>query len=311
MTEKNDNSIHQRFGRYIVGLVLVLPLNVLTVGTSRAGQAEVPDETCLSCHDGYDAGLVKTGHALTEANGQGVSCVSCHSGGPGHIDDPSKDKITNPATQDMAKTEQVCTTCHRPHPGLGMVGQDPHVGMQMTCTGCHSVHKPAKAGELPCQKCHVAVTHQFLQRSNHPLIEGTVSCVSCHDFLGKAEPPMGHGASANCYACHPDQSGPFLFEHEATGSFTTEGSAGCVSCHAPHGSVNDRLLTQTGSNLCKQCHGLPAGHTTAHEGQFSQVDCVDCHSDIHGSYDNLFLLDPQLGTKFGREADGCFCHYYR
>jgi DmsE family decaheme c-type cytochrome len=192
-----------------------------------------------------------------------------------------------------------------------MVGQDPHVGMEMACTKCHSVHQPAKANELPCQKCHVAVAHQFQQRSNHPLLEGTVSCVSCHDFLGKAEPTMGHGPSANCYACHTDQSGPFLFEHGATSSFTVDGNDGCVSCHNPHGSVNDRLLTQIDANLCKQCHGLPAGHLTAHGGQFSQVACLDCHSDVHGSYDNLFLLDPQLGTKFGREADACFCHYYR
>jgi DmsE family decaheme c-type cytochrome len=295
MTDKFDQPSHRRFGGVIAWLALLFSLATLIVGVARADQTDVDNETCLECHEGYDSGLLKTGHALRTSGASAVACVSCHAGGSVHIDNPSKDNIANPATVEMSKTEKVCTTCH----------------LDLTCTGCHSVHKPAKAGELPCQKCHVAVTHQFQQRSNHPLIEGTVSCVSCHDFLGKAEPTMGHGPSANCYACHTDQSGPFLFEHGATSSLTVDGNDGCVSCHNPHGSVNDRLLTQTGANLCKQCHGLPAGHMTAHEGQFSQVACVDCHSDIHGSYDNLFLLDPQLGTKFGREADACFCHYYR
>jgi DmsE family decaheme c-type cytochrome len=209
-----------------------------------------------------------------------------------------------------------CASCHDAHKQLDDYGFDAHTRLQLNCTSCHRVHGGSAAALVSdrtdfCQPCHVAVTHQFRQRSNHPLVEGTVSCVSCHDFRGNAEPSLGHGPSANCYACHADQSGPFLFEHEATSSFSAEGSAGCVSCHNPHGSPNDRLLTQTDANLCKQCHGLPAGHLTAHEGQFGQVNCVDCHSDIHGSYDNLFLLDPQLGTKFGRDADGCFCHYYR
>ena len=311
MWENKKNSA-RNLPRTIMTLgVLILPLLALVASDIWADPSEISSETCLSCHEGYEAVLGKTGHALSSTAKSTVACVSCHVGGEAHIDDPSKENIVNPGTAEFSLTEQVCAVCHQPHPGLGQVGQDPHAGREMSCTGCHSVHKPARANELPCQKCHVAVTHQFQQRSNHPLTEGTVACVSCHDFLGKAEPTIGHGASANCYACHTEQSGPFLFEHEAVSSFSAEGSDGCVACHNPHGSANDRLLTQPDANLCKQCHGLPAGHLTAHQGQFSQVACLDCHSDIHGSYDNLFLLDPQLGTKFGRDAEGCFCHYYR
>jgi DmsE family decaheme c-type cytochrome len=311
MREYKRNQI-RHLPRSIMTLgALILPLLALVGGNLWADPSEISSETCLSCHEGYEAGLGKTGHALSQKAGRTVACVSCHTGAEAHIDDPSVDNITNPATVDQAEGEKVCTACHQPHPGMGLVGQDPHAGKDMACTDCHSVHQPAKSNDQLCQNCHVAVTHQFRQRSNHPLTEGTVACVSCHDFLGKAEPTIGHGASANCYACHTEQSSPFLFEHEAVSSFTAEGSDGCVSCHNPHGSANDRLLVQPDANLCKQCHGMPAGHLTAHEGQFGQANCVDCHSDIHGSYDNLFLLDPQLGTKFGRDAEGCFCHYYR
>jgi DmsE family decaheme c-type cytochrome len=308
MTDKIQNSHRYLTSLLLAGVGLLTSLSLLA-GEATAGQADIDNETCLMCHEGHGGSISRTGHTL--GGSSGVTCTSCHTGAEVHVDDPSKDNITNPANALQSDTEKICTTCHQPHPGLGMVGQDPHAGQQISCTGCHSIHKPAKAGEMPCRKCHVAVTHQFQQRSNHPLVEGTVSCVSCHDFLGKEEPMLGHGPSANCYTCHTDQSGPFLFEHEATSSFSAEGSEGCVACHNPHGSANDRLLAQPGANLCKQCHGMLGGHLTAHDGQFGQVACVDCHSDIHGSYDNLFLLDPQLGTKFGRDADGCFCHYYR
>lgn len=280
----------------------------------QAEPSTIDSETCLACHEGYDAALAGTGHTLSASARTGVDCISCHEGGETHVDDPSRDNIGNPAELHPLKTEQLCTACHLAHSGLGLIGHDPHAGVDMSCTSCHSVHASAAdastLGTLMCGNCHTAVAHQFQQRSNHPLTTGNLSCVSCHAFLGETEPQLGHGPAANCYSCHPDQSGPYLFEHEATSSFSPEGE-GCIACHAPHGSVNDRLLVQQDDNLCRQCHGIPAGHISAHDGDFRGVTCVDCHTDFHGSYDNLYLLDPQLGTRFGRESDACFCHFYR
>jgi len=314
--EKRRCEVRNTRAATLATLPVALVVFVFAWGAA-AGQAEpsnVDNETCLDCHEGYDASLARTGHTLSASARTGVACVSCHDGGEVHIDDPTVDNISNPSHLPAAQTELTCTECHVAHPGLRLIGHDPHAGLDMSCTSCHSVHAPAagpsNAGTLMCANCHTAVAHQFQQRSNHPMMTGNLNCVSCHGFLGETEPQLGHGPAANCYSCHPDQSGPYLFEHEATSSFSPEGE-GCVACHTPHGSVNDRLLVQQDDNLCRQCHGIPAGHLTAHEGGFRGIACVDCHSDFHGSYDNLYLLDPQLGTKFGRESDACFCHFYR
>ncbi|MCX6835440.1 MAG: hypothetical protein NTW07_09965 [candidate division Zixibacteria bacterium] len=303
MTEKNRNTNRYLLGLLIAGLVL-LTSPALSAGEASTNQPGVDNETCSSCHEGYDTGLIGTGHALGSSVDNKVACVSCHDGGQVHIEDPSKDNITNPATQAPSKVSQVCTTCHQPHPGLGIVGHDPHAGTQMTCTGCHSVHSAtAKALELVCQKCHAAVSHQFSKRSNHPLIEGTISCTSCHRFLGVSEPDLGRGATANCYSCHMQQSGPFLYEHQATGSFSTEGGW-CVECHNPHGSENDQLLKQPKSRICNYCHAVPT-HNTAHAGAYAGIDCLVCHGDIHGSSSNRNLLSSDISTTFGQS---CWCH---
>ena len=100
---------------------------------------------------------------------------------------------------------------------------------------------------------------------------------------------MKHGAfslaTANdgCIQCHPAQRGPFVFEHEAMRD-------GCVICHDPHGSVNQKMLTERNANLCLKCHldvrgsnimvgGLP------HQFLMQRGTCwtAGCHEAVHGS----------------------------
>ncbi len=303
MTEKNPNSHRFLLGLLIAGLGL-LTSAALSAGETPAAPAGVDNATCLSCHEGYDAGLAKTTHALGLKGNHTVACVSCHEGGPVHIENPSKDNITNPATQDPSKTGSTCTTCHQPHPGLGMAGHDPHAGLGMSCTSCHSVHQAAAwTGDQPCKKCHESVALQFHKRSNHPLIEGTFTCTSCHRFLGVSEPEIGLGASANCYSCHMEQSGPFLYGHQSSSTFSSE-SGWCMECHYPHGSENDQLLRQPKSQICNYCHMVPT-HNTAHGGVYAGIDCLACHSDIHGSSTTRKLLSSDISTTYGQS---CWCH---
>ncbi|MFH1372868.1 MAG: cytochrome c3 family protein [bacterium] len=277
--------------------------------------SETDDETCLMCHDAYNDGLARTAHRLSSDNKNAtvdISCVSCHEGGEMHVDDPEIGNILNPTTASPSETEATCTACHNPHTESGVIGFDPHQTQDFSCTSCHQVHTDNSSllvddeGEF-CSTCHVSVVNQFRRRSNHPLTDQAVTCMNCHDFTGRNHAIIGHGGSSNCTACHPEQSGPFMFEHRATTSFSTEGD-GCTACHQPHGSPNERLLTQNGSRLCMQCHGVPPQHRTKHGGIGSQFACIECHSDIHGSHISRTLLDPQLGARIGGAAKSCFCH---
>jgi len=275
--------------------------------------AEEPDnETCLMCHDGMDRlGMHKLG-SLGGKPEKALACVSCHSGGETHVDDPSRENIGNPATMTTGAVETVCATCHQPHLELDNVGYDPHRQLDLTCSSCHRVHGEQDGLLIDdqaefCGSCHVSAANEFQRRSNHPVLDGIVTCVSCHDFVGRTPPGYAHGQAAVCADCHAEQTGPFLFEHEAGSSFSIEGS-GCIACHRPHGSPNERLLNQPGNAMCRQCHGLPPGHLTAHGGAYAALDCMDCHSAVHGSNDNRSLLDSRLGILLGDGPDGCFCH---
>jgi len=297
-----------------------LPVLVAGMLLAAAGSFAQPvdSETCLQCHDDKAQTLRHGPHRLsleTTSPAVRMECVSCHGGGEAHIEDPSADNIGNPPRMAAAEVQALCETCHQPHMAGGTVGFDPHIGLDLNCTSCHTVHAGneqllADPRADFCGSCHVAVVNQFQLVSNHPLTGGNVTCLSCHDFTGSKEPAFGHGGTANCIECHPQQSGPYIHEHGAVSSFTTEGD-GCTACHTPHGSHNDRLLNEPDERLCKQCHGLPPLHRTQHNGLAMQYGCLDCHSEVHGSDDNAALLDPQLGTKIGGQAGSCFCHNVR
>jgi DmsE family decaheme c-type cytochrome len=126
---------------------------------------------------------------------------------------------------------------------------------------------------------------------HHPIIEGHMNCIQCHD-------PHGHDImkragtglamarrNETCAGCHRDQSRPFVFQHEAMWE-------GCTICHTPHGSVNQKLLLQRDNNLCLRCHSqVLLGQPTLAIGKVDHTSLIPgrtcwsagCHPSVHGS----------------------------
>jgi predicted CXXCH cytochrome family protein len=177
----------------------------------------------------------------------------------------------------------------------------------MGCEACHgpgSIHNetggaratiinPKKSPET-CFNCHLDKRGEFNLPHHHPVLEGKMNCADCHN------PHKSHaiiaggtslmGENETCFQCHTVQRGPYVYEHEAS-------REGCLICHKPHGSVNQRMLTERNSTLCLKCHFqqqvanqiLIGGQD--HSTRLSRGACwsAGCHEAVHGSHVNSSL----------------------
>jgi len=140
-----------------------------------------------------------------------------------------------------------------------------------------------------CFTCHLEVHAEFNLPQHHPVREGKMNCVQCHDPHGSdIMKPAGGLAMARlneqCANCHREQSKRFVFEHEAL-------REGCTTCHQPHGSINNKMLLQADPNLCLRCHvqsqrnGRLFIGDEDHTLSVSRGTCWSstCHTAVHGS----------------------------
>jgi DmsE family decaheme c-type cytochrome len=200
--------------------------------------------------------------------------------------------------------------------------RSPHAKANVSCVSCHSVHggqvqlpgqKAAKAFLQPveaitavsagyreellkapqptlCFQCHADVKPQFSMPFHHRVNEGLIKCGDCHDVHGTFQNNNVRNTAdqnAICTKCHMDNRGPFVFEHMVVKA------EGCLGCHTPHGSQNERLLNMPNVNvLCIQCHSLVAADTVhgISNASADSVPCTSCHTYIHGSNINAAFL---------------------
>ena len=187
---------------------------------------------------------------------------------------------------------------------------------ELGCEACHgpgSKHVEAGGGKgkfiinpgqdpSACFQCHLDKNAEFSLQYHHPVKEGRMSCMACHNPHGEdINKPKGMWIARTndqCAQCHREQARPHVFVHEAL-------REGCTICHNVHGSINDKMLTQNDNNLCLKCHGQVASPTVPgavfigkmpHAGfaptEFlKQGTCwsAGCHTAVHGSDVNTHL----------------------
>ena len=253
--------------------------------------------SCADCHDEVAAGMKNQIHMRIksfEVYGREVGCVGCHGDGTAHMEEGDPALIR---TFQKADDNKVCIECHqnKNHPDWA---SSTHAMEGILCTDCHTIHTRNNPMDT-CKKCHADVYGQFRLPNHHPVREGKMSCVSCHDPHSSNEMMLKTSTGRVndlCYTCHQDKEGPFVFEHEPV-------EEDCTLCHLSHGSVAENLLTAQEPMLCLQCHDLhfhagltspdgpvdvggteyqnPYGVNSMNVSMTSR--CSQCHSQIHGS----------------------------
>jgi DmsE family decaheme c-type cytochrome len=292
----------------------------------KANADYVGSETCIGCHDDQQNRFKNTpmGRAFakphTAAEKQG--CEACHGPGKAHVD-AGGGKETIPirfgkdSPNSVEEQNGACIECHKRGNRMFWKGS-PHESRGMKCVDCHQVKQQVQRtvrGEAfltapltdikgmkktqpeLCLECHQMRRAQ-LQRSSHmPFREGKVTCTSCHNPHGTPNPAQLIQATVNenCYSCHADRRGPFLWAHPPV-------TENCGTCHETHGSTNPQLLKMRTPRLCQQCHGTTSSNPMGHGGsgwpggstQSGGVTvglsnrvltrgCANCHSKIHGT----------------------------
>ena len=269
---------------------LALLLTTLAWGTVQAAEPE-----CTDCHrasaDVAVHAVLNTPHGRLGED-TNATCVACHGASESHRANPElAPQISFGPSQaaDADTRSGACQSCHEGADHSLWLGSA-HQQEALACDTCHSSHQqrdPALDPELSerqCTNCHGAVKAEIHLPSRHPISEGKTACGDCHNPHGGLDDGALKQISLNdnCLSCHQEKRGPFLWEHAPV-------AEDCSLCHKPHGSVNDSLLTVRGPALCQQCHSAafhpsqPYGSNTGASGNVLGKNCLNCHSQIHGS----------------------------
>ena len=269
-----------RLTHLVVGTIIVIALGACTdtkiVFRDRPAFNPPPDSlngflgyftistkqtTCGNCHVGVQGQWKTTRHASAwaELQGSGHAVASCNKC---HTVSELGNAIGHPAgystVPDSGYHDVQCESCHGPgfthvenpdiaanHPLARM-----HVdtGVVNSCSGCHTgVHSPFV--EEWKESAHGSGPGFAAAATN-------ASCQPCHE--GRAAMAIKFGEQAN---------------YVEKASATPE-RIGCVTCHNPHGSPNEKQLraplsTPTRDQLCVTCHsrsGVPPWSVAAAPG---------------------------------------------
>lgn len=270
-------------------------------------------EVCLDCHEDYLSNI-SSSSMIRDAKMADISCASCHVNYEDHIEDPLITNITNPSKTDPYESFNICSSCHFGKSESHFAHAGSHLSAGVNCSGCHRIHNndayensllTEKSIKETCFKCHGNQQLTFTMLTSHPVENGTITCVDCHDYFnGMGEDFTSINKNAACYKCHNEMDGPFMYEHEATRDFGLE-DGGCINCHKPHGSEFTNLLREPVELLCQQCHVVSTAHASAHNA----VNCLDCHIDIHGSDSDSHFLSTRPNPDYSSSNPNCIeCH---
>jgi DmsE family decaheme c-type cytochrome len=275
-----------------VGLISVLAIASAGGAQTPAATQSAPAapagfvgmETCTQCHEEVATKFKTTPHMSSSQQ-----CEGCHGPGQAHVENAGdKTKIRVFKGLSSVESSGTCMECHNKGGQKHWTGSM-HDSRQVACVDCHEAHPQGsvekallKQPEMKlCTSCHLQKKAQLLRPGHMPLREGKMECTTCHNPHGTPNERLllQTSVNQNCYSCHAEKRGPFLWEHAPV-------RENCLNCHDAHGSINEKMLKVKQPLLCQQCHQTSSHPGPAYPAQsryaFNQ-GCMHCHPTIHGS----------------------------
>jgi DmsE family decaheme c-type cytochrome len=192
----------------------------------------------------------------------------------------------NDPSRRVEDNNAICLNCHERGNRTYWNGSV-HESRAVACTECHTImrqvsYKAALKTEnepATCFQCHKNKRAEIFRSAHMPIREGKITCTNCHNPHGTATEALlkENSVNDNCYKCHAEKRGPFLFEHPPV-------RENCLSCHDAHGSNNEYMLKVSRPRLCAECHGFGHGLTSGPLAvQTIGRSCQNCHTEVHGT----------------------------
>jgi len=240
------------------------PAQTAMTAGAGPGSGAGPASTCLKCH-GNEAAvtpILQTPHAVRGDKRTPFAqdgCESCHGDSSKHVAsraNPPAIVFKGKNISPVAQRNEACLTCHTSTARMNWQGSAHEVN-DKACTDCHTLHASkdpilvrATQSEK-CFTCHVRQRNESLKFSHHPMREGKVICSDCHNPHGGSNEPrlMKERMQFLCSSCH-------------SGTGNSHGGA-----FGGGGSIPNR--------------GPGTNKTVSYLG--NQRDCLNCHSQVHGS----------------------------
>jgi predicted CXXCH cytochrome family protein len=271
----------------MLGLVQLLKYVTATAGPRFS--AEIPDESCLRCHDTrllsgrVDFHGIPFDHRphLTETRrGKKLRCTSCHAQivqGPHMTVTTSTCFLCHFKDGMLNEGLGTCTRCHQiPEKSFDLGGgvkfsHDLAYERGVDCASCHSDIIRGN-GEVPrerCAACHNRQDdlkriddHVFLHEKH--VTDHKIDCLDCHvEIQHSLDPHKFEHAVSDCQSCHRNQHSEQirLLRGEGGKSIGTQhggmavAGISCSSCHqAKETSVTGAVLWKASTAVCTQCH---------------------------------------------------------
>ena len=250
-----------RLARIFHRLALLAALLLLAFASPTAAQGDyVGDEVCAGCHAELVQAYATTvhGRALRPGNALGEraarGCEACHGPGREHLRGAGRGDAAAPDWIPFGSTDAA------------------------------EVHRENEA----CRDCHAGSTQRLWPGSPHDAQD--VGCVRCHEVMRPVSPRhllSRKDQTTLCSECHPlPRAQQLRNRHMPTRPGVAgaggEGFMDCGSCHDPHGTIADALISaNTVNESCYACHAEKRGPFLWEHSPVAE-SCLNCH-EPHGS----------------------------